>query len=93
MNSDRPNPIVMVSPAAPSSWASPVSSGGASYGPLAGPNGPADSPALSRAAIVVHVRRSATSSSREVVVRSNAAVYIRSWAGVTIPAWWAPVNG
>ncbi len=42
---------------------------------------------MSRADIVVQRRRSSISSSRDVVVRSKAAVYIRSCAGVTMPAW------
>ena len=92
-NIDRPNPNVIVRPAGGRSAASPVSSGGASYGPDAGPSGPAGRPCVSRAAIVVHRRSSATSSSRDVVVRSNAAKYRRSCAGVTMPAWCAPVNG
>ena len=48
---------------------------------------------MSRADIVVHRRSRSTSSARDVVVRSNAAVYMRSCAGVTIPAWCAPANG
>ena len=92
-NSDRPNPIVIVRPAGGRSSASPVSSGGASAGPPVAPSGPAASPAMSRADIVVQRRSRSTSSARDVVVRSNAAVYMRSCAGVTIPAWCAPANG
>ena len=92
-NSERPKPNVIVRPAGGRSIASPVSSGGASYGPPVGPYGPADRPAVSRAAIVVQRRSRSTSSSRDVVVRSNAAMYSRSCAGVTMPAWCTPVNG
>ena len=52
-NIDRPKPNVIVRPAGSRSAASPVSSGGASYGPRRGPNGPAERPCVSRAAIVV----------------------------------------
>ena len=62
--------------------------------PGRGPERPRREPAASAARdIVVQRRRRSTSSSRDVVVRSNAAVYIRSWTGVTMPAWWAPANG
>ena len=30
---------------------------------------------------------------RDVAVTSNAAKCSRSWAGVTMPAWWWPWNG
>ncbi len=85
--------MVIVRPAGGRSSASPVSSGGASTGPPVAPFTPAASPAMSRADIVVQRRSRSISSSRDVVVRSNAAVYIRSWAGVTMPAWWSPANG
>ena len=49
--------------------------------------------AVIRSAASVQACSSATSSSRESVVTSNAAKCSRSWAGVTMPAWCAPRNG
>ena len=80
----------MVSPDGGSPIASPVSSGGASYGPEVGPTSPAPSPWVIRAAAAVQSCSSPISSSRESVVTSNAAKCSRSCAGVTMPAWWSP---
>ena len=70
--------------------ASPVSSGGASYGPDVGPYCPAPWPWVIRGAAAVQSFSSDTSSAREEVVTSNAAKCSRSWAGVVMPAWWSP---
>lgn len=43
--------------------------------------------------MAAQVQSSATRSAREVVVRSTAAMCMRSCAGVTMPAWCSPVNG
>ena len=85
-----PKPKVMVSPVAGSPMASPVSSGGASYGPDVGPSSPAGSAAVIRAAASVQSRSRPMSSARDSAVTSKAAKCSRSWAGVTIPAWWLP---
>ena len=50
-------------------------------------------PASSARRPSVQACSSATSSSRDVVVTSNAAKCSRSWAGVMIPAWCSPRNG
>jgi hypothetical protein len=70
--------------------ASPVSSGGASYGPEVGPYSPAPWPCVIRAAASVQSWSRETSSVREEVVTSNAAKWSRSWAGVVMPAWCSP---
>ena len=83
-----PKPNVRVRPEALSPRASPVSSGGASYG--AATDSPTDLPAVIARAASVQLRSIATSCSRESVVTSNVAKCSRSCAGVVIPAWWAP---
>ena len=80
----------MVSPDGGSPMASPVSSGGAAYGPEVGPTSPAPSPRLIRSAATVQSCSSPTSSSRESVITSNAAKCSRSCIGVTMPAWRSP---
>ena len=64
-NSAGPKPNVIVSPDGGSPIASPVSSGGASYGPEVGPSGPAPSPWVIRAAAAVQ----SCSSAIELVAR------------------------
>ena len=82
-----PNPKVMVSPVGGSPIASPVSSGGAPYGPEVGPTSPAPRPRVIRSAATVQSRSSPIRSSRESVMRSNAAKCSRSCIGVMMPAW------
>ncbi len=92
-NSVGPKPKVSVRPAGGRSRASPVSSGGASSGPLAGLCAPADVPCVIRAAATVQSFRSSIrpARSRSDAV-SNAAKCSLSWAAVVIPAWWSPWN-
>ncbi len=92
VNSDGPRPHVMVRPAGGRSSASPVSSGGESYGPSSAPSAPADPPAVMRAAAALQSSRSETRPARSMSATSNAAKCRRSWAGVVIPAWCAPWN-
>ena len=94
-NSDRPNPNVIVRPGRRQVLRPRrCRPGGASYGPARRPERPGGQPgAEPRGDRRPRAGAASTSSSRDVVVRSNAAVYIRSCAGVTMPAWCAPVNG
>ena len=73
-----PKPKVIVSPAGGRPIASPVSSGGAPYGPEVGPSSPAPEPSVIRAAASVQSFSNPMSSSRESVVTSNAAKCKRS---------------
>ena len=89
-----PKPKVIVSPAGGSPIASPVSSGGRSARALDRRRPRRRRrPRVIRSAASVHACSSATSSSRESVVTSNAAKCSRSCAGVTMPAWCAPWKG
>jgi hypothetical protein len=85
--------MVRVSPDGGSSYASPVSSGGASAMPFIAPIGPASRPAVIRRAAAVQSLSIWTSRSRSLVITSNATKCSRSCAGVTMPAWCSPSNG
>ena len=91
--SQGPTPNVSVSDDAGSPSASPVSVGGASGLRLTAPPGVASAPAVMRSAARVQRCSRSLTAARSVVVRSIAAKCSRSWAGVTIPAWYCPRNG
>ena len=86
-NRPGPNPIVIVRREGGRPSASPVSSGGPNGDPPTAPNVPTSFPCTSLRAATVHSCSIATSSSRFSVVMSSATKYIRSCAGVTMPAW------
>jgi hypothetical protein len=81
---------VTVRLAAGSPVASPVSAGTYCPGPSTAPPG---SPRVIFSAAAVQRRNRSISSARLVLVTSKAAKASRSWAGVAMPAWWAPRNG
>src|SRR3954454_2512075 len=92
-NNVGPKPTVRVRPLAGSPSASPVSSGTSYWPPSTAPTSPASCPAVIRRAAAVQALSIATSSSLSSVITSKATKCSRSCAGVTMPAWCAPVNG
>ena len=85
-NSEGPNPMVRVSwLGAQAERLAGVAAAERSCAPPIAPSGVVSSPAVIRSAISVHFFSSATSSSRDFVVTSNATKCMRSCAGVTMP--------